>query len=164
MENCLRPGAQRLAQTKSPLRTVLIRANKRSLNLAAECLLLRCGDGTWAGSAAARVLAEMTRRPGWEVFLASLPVAGTDGTLKRRMLDPPVRGRVAAKTGYIAQASCLSGYVLDGRGRPAIAFSILTRPKPGKAWLAKQLQDTVCLELVRWLDESAVAAVSTGPR
>jgi len=110
-----------------------------SFNLPAGALVVRDGSGLSARNRVwpavmTRVLAEMTRRPGWEVFLASLPVAGIDGTLKRRMLDPPVRGRVAAKTGYIAQASCLSGYVLDGRGRPAIAFSILTRPKPGKAW------------------------------
>ena len=198
LDACRRPGAQLLSRTTAPLTTVLARANKRSLNLAAECVLLRSGDGTWAGSAAAmekvliesfglspgavivrdgsglsaknrvspaamtRVLSEMVRRPDSAVLLASLPIAGTDGTLQRRMAQPPVRGRVAAKTGYIAGASCLSGYALDTRGRPAIAFSILTRPKPGKAWQAKRLQDAICLELVRWVDENAVAEISTG--
>ena len=40
-------GSRQIAQTTTPLATVLARANKRSLNLAAECLFLRAGDGTW---------------------------------------------------------------------------------------------------------------------
>ena len=43
-------GAVELCRTRTPLATVLERANKRSLNMAAECLLLRAGDGTWDGS------------------------------------------------------------------------------------------------------------------
>ncbi len=44
-------GAKVLAVTKTPLAKVLERANKHSLNMVAECLLLRAGDGTWTGSA-----------------------------------------------------------------------------------------------------------------
>lgn len=53
--------ARRIAQTTTPLAVVLARSNKRSLNLAAECLFLRAGDGTWTGSAAlmARTLQEV---------------------------------------------------------------------------------------------------------
>ena len=43
--------AQVLCQTATPLATVLKRANKRSLNMVAECVFLRTGDGTWPGSA-----------------------------------------------------------------------------------------------------------------
>ena len=39
-----------VAQTRTPLADVIARANKRSLNMAAEGLLLCAGDGTWAGS------------------------------------------------------------------------------------------------------------------
>lgn len=42
-----------VARTEEPLAEVLRRANKRSLNMAAECVFLRAGDGTWAGSAKA---------------------------------------------------------------------------------------------------------------
>ncbi len=38
---------KKLAVIESPLADALNRANKRSLNLAAECLLLRTGGGTW---------------------------------------------------------------------------------------------------------------------
>ena len=39
-----------LCDTRTGIFDVIRRANKRSLNLAAECLLLRAGDGTWPGS------------------------------------------------------------------------------------------------------------------
>ena len=41
---------------KTPLAVAMKRANKRSLNMAAECLLLRAGDGSWPGSA--RIMAD----------------------------------------------------------------------------------------------------------
>jgi D-alanyl-D-alanine carboxypeptidase/D-alanyl-D-alanine-endopeptidase (penicillin-binding protein 4) len=43
-------NAKLLTKSESLLCDVVKRANKRSLNLAAECMLLRAGDGTWAGS------------------------------------------------------------------------------------------------------------------
>ena len=56
-------------------------------------------------------------------FLASLPIAGEDGTLRHRLLD--ARGRVRAKTGSINSARGLAGYVLDLDDRPAYAFAVL---------------------------------------
>jgi D-alanyl-D-alanine carboxypeptidase/D-alanyl-D-alanine-endopeptidase (penicillin-binding protein 4) len=44
-------------------------------------------------------------------LVASLPIAGVDGTLKDRMRSGPARGRVRAKTGTTFGASALSGYV-----------------------------------------------------
>ncbi|MET0608966.1 MAG: D-alanyl-D-alanine carboxypeptidase/D-alanyl-D-alanine-endopeptidase [Gaiellaceae bacterium] len=43
-------------------------------------------------------------------FVASLAIAGVDGTLKDRMQAGPARGRVRAKTGTLDTASALSGY------------------------------------------------------
>jgi len=40
-----------VAKTRTPLAEALKRANKRSLNMAAEAVFLRAGDGTWTGSA-----------------------------------------------------------------------------------------------------------------
>jgi D-alanyl-D-alanine carboxypeptidase/D-alanyl-D-alanine-endopeptidase (penicillin-binding protein 4) len=42
-----------ICRTRAPLAAVLRRTNKTSLNMAAECVFLRAGDGTWAGSARA---------------------------------------------------------------------------------------------------------------
>ena len=45
-------SADLLCTTTTPLSVAMRRANKRSLNMAAECIFLRAGDGTWKGSAA----------------------------------------------------------------------------------------------------------------
>ena len=50
-------AATELCTTATPLATAFARANKRSLNMAAECIMLRAGDGTWPGSAAAMTAA-----------------------------------------------------------------------------------------------------------
>lgn len=84
------------------------------------------------------------------LFLDSLAVAGERGTLDDRMKDAPVRGRVRAKTGFIAGTSALSGVAetLDGR---RFAFSILVNyPDFGglnpSVW--KPMQDALCRRLV----------------
>jgi len=43
-------GAPLVAQTRRPLRAAIWRMGKDSLNMAAECVLRRAGDGTWEGS------------------------------------------------------------------------------------------------------------------
>lgn len=69
-------------------------------------------------------------------FRASLPVAGTSGTLRHRLTRAPARGRVAAKTGTTALASTLSGYI-GGR----YAFAVLQNGPPLSSWWARQAQD-----------------------
>jgi len=86
------------------------------------------GSGLAAGNrvsarALAGVLALMARRDDAEIFRASLAVGGESGTLKKRMRETPLKGNVAAKTGYINGVRALSGYLLAGKRR--IAFSML---------------------------------------
>jgi serine-type D-Ala-D-Ala carboxypeptidase/endopeptidase (penicillin-binding protein 4) len=59
-----------------------------------------------------------------EPWIATMPVAGQDGTLLRRLRGTPSEGRVFAKTGSIAYVRALSGYAraLDDTW---IQFSIL---------------------------------------
>ncbi len=51
----------------------------------------------------------------------SLPISGTDGTLKQRLTNIP--GKVLAKTGTLPQTSSLSGVVFTNSGR-TLSFSI----------------------------------------
>jgi D-alanyl-D-alanine carboxypeptidase/D-alanyl-D-alanine-endopeptidase (penicillin-binding protein 4) len=59
-----------------------------------------------------------------ENFIASLPVAGVDGTLRRRFWGTPAAGNVRAKTGTLRWAHALSGYVTSAAGE-RLAFSIM---------------------------------------
>jgi serine-type D-Ala-D-Ala carboxypeptidase/endopeptidase (penicillin-binding protein 4) len=69
-------------------------------------------------------------------FIASLPVAGINGTLAKRMRMPPARGNVQAKTGTTSLASALSGYV-----RHRYAFSVLQNGSPVSTLWARRAQD-----------------------
>lgn len=55
-------------------------------------------------------------------FLISLPIAGVDGTLKKRMKGTPAEGMVRAKTGYLTGIVALSGYAgrKDGTAIPFV--------------------------------------------
>lgn len=57
-------------------------------------------------------------------LLASFPLSGADGTLKRRTKNTIGERKFKAKTGFINNASALSGYVLSKDGAP-FAFSLL---------------------------------------
>ena len=69
-------------------------------------------------------------------LLSALPVAGVNGTLQHRLLKPPARGRVLAKTGTTDTASSLSGYV-SGR----YAFAVVQNGHPLSYWWARRAQD-----------------------
>jgi D-alanyl-D-alanine carboxypeptidase/D-alanyl-D-alanine-endopeptidase (penicillin-binding protein 4) len=69
-------------------------------------------------------------------LLASLPVAGINGTLSDRMRRPPARGNVQAKTGTTSLASALSGYV-----KRRYVFSVLQNGSPVSSFWARKAQD-----------------------
>ena len=57
-------------------------------------------------------------------FIASLPIAGRDGTLANRMKGTAAEDNAHAKTGAFSNARGLAGYVRTAEGEP-IVFSIL---------------------------------------
>jgi PBP4 family serine-type D-alanyl-D-alanine carboxypeptidase len=58
------------------------------------------------------------------IFYNSLPLAGVDGTLSRRMITYPAACNLHAKTGNLKGVSCLSGYVLTRDGE-MLVFSMM---------------------------------------
>lgn len=71
------------------------------------------------------ILEQMYRDPRHrERFMATLPIAGVDGTLERRMRGTKAQGNLRAKTGSIANARTLAGYVRTAGG-DTLAFAIL---------------------------------------
>jgi len=61
-------------------------------------------------------------------FIQSLPRPG-EGTLERRFRNNRPKNELRGKSGYIRNVRCLSGYVIDEKGR-AVAFSILANDVP----------------------------------
>jgi len=70
--------------------------------------------------ATARLLEFMQTHPQFTVFRESLPVAGFDGTLERRMKGTPAAGNVRAKTGSLTYVNALSGYLTTKGGQVLI--------------------------------------------
>jgi D-alanyl-D-alanine carboxypeptidase/D-alanyl-D-alanine-endopeptidase (penicillin-binding protein 4) len=74
--------------------------------------------------ATTRLLAFMARHSEADAFLASLPIAGVDGSLHRRMKGTAAENNVRAKTGGLRWAASLSGYATLGSGE-RVAFSFM---------------------------------------
>jgi D-alanyl-D-alanine carboxypeptidase/D-alanyl-D-alanine-endopeptidase (penicillin-binding protein 4) len=85
-------------------------------------------------------------------FLASLAVGGADGTLAHRMAGSASERYVRAKTGTLANVSCLSGIVGAPGSKPLI-FSILINDVPSPM-AARTAQDRITATLVAFLDAS----------
>ncbi len=77
-------------------------------------------------------------------FMISLPVAGVDGTLRKRFKKTAVQGRVMAKTGYLRNVRALSGFIYTMRG-DVLVFSILSN---GLGPIARTFQQELLTELV----------------
>jgi D-alanyl-D-alanine carboxypeptidase/D-alanyl-D-alanine-endopeptidase (penicillin-binding protein 4) len=72
----------------------------------------------------------------------TLPVAGQDGTLKKRMVKSVANGRVRAKTGTVTGVTTLAGYCTSSNGH-ILTFSIMNQ---GVLKIAegRNFQDQVC--------------------
>jgi D-alanyl-D-alanine carboxypeptidase/D-alanyl-D-alanine-endopeptidase (penicillin-binding protein 4) len=88
------------------------------------------------------VLRHMAAGPKGRLFIDSLPVAGVDGTLKRRMTSGPAQGRVSAKTGTLFKVCALSGYARTAAGEP-LAFSLLMNHYAGTEAEVRAIQDRI---------------------
>ena len=79
-------------------------------------------------------------------FMASLPAAGIDGTMKRR---PVPVGSAHLKTGYLKPVRSLAGFVTDKHGRRHILVLMVNAANPAAA---KALGDDITARIAA-LDE-----------
>lgn len=94
----------------------------------------------------ARMLDAAFQAPAMPEFLASLPLAGLDGTMRRRLNNHSVAGRAHVKTGLLADARNIAGYVLAASGRRYLVVSLVNHPNAPRAMEA---QDA----LLQWVYE-----------
>ncbi|MFH1998323.1 MAG: D-alanyl-D-alanine carboxypeptidase/D-alanyl-D-alanine-endopeptidase [Planctomycetota bacterium] len=94
-----------------------------------------------------RLLTAFYRSSLRDPFLRSLPIAGVDGSLEKRMASEPYASRIRGKTGWIREVSALSGYGQSLSGE-VFAFSILFNEYKGSNSTMKSIQDSICKALV----------------
>jgi D-alanyl-D-alanine carboxypeptidase/D-alanyl-D-alanine-endopeptidase (penicillin-binding protein 4) len=101
-----------------------------ALGLASDGYLARDGSGLSrydyvSAASLTRLLAALHAHPTHAApFRATLPVAGTSGTLANRMKGTPAEGRAFAKTGSLSNVRTLAGYVTTAAGE-TLAFAML---------------------------------------
>jgi len=80
-------------------------------------------------------------------FIASLPLAAVDGTMKKRLIGDPVAGQAHVKTGLLSDVRAMAGYVLDRKGRRKVVVMVMNHPNAPDAEAATDA-------LLRWAYEA----------
>jgi D-alanyl-D-alanine carboxypeptidase/D-alanyl-D-alanine-endopeptidase (penicillin-binding protein 4) len=80
-------------------------------------------------------------------FISALPIAGIDGTLKRRMKN--IAWKVRAKTGTMQGVVSLAGYAMSADKEP-LAFVIMINGRNGSVWQYRELEDRIMQYLTHY--------------
>jgi serine-type D-Ala-D-Ala carboxypeptidase/endopeptidase (penicillin-binding protein 4) len=83
-------------------------------------------------------------------FVSSLPVVATDGTMRKRMRGERIAGNAHIKTGLLADARTIAGYVLDRSGKRHAVVMFINHPAAPHADAAHEA-------LLNWVYEGATA-------
>jgi len=75
-----------------------------------------------------RLLLTAYQSPYQAELLASLPLAGVDGTVRRRFVGTPLAGRLRLKTGTLNGVKTIAGYVLSRSGRMFVVVALQNQP------------------------------------
>jgi D-alanyl-D-alanine carboxypeptidase/D-alanyl-D-alanine-endopeptidase (penicillin-binding protein 4) len=127
-------GAQRPARAEDA--EAALRAWLAQKGLAMPELVVENGAGLSrseriGADSLARLLAAAWASPVMPEFIASLPLVGIDGTMRRRLNGNGVAGNAHVKTGHLDGVRALAGYVLDRRGRRAVVVFLANHPNAG---------------------------------
>jgi D-alanyl-D-alanine carboxypeptidase/D-alanyl-D-alanine-endopeptidase (penicillin-binding protein 4) len=93
-----------------------------------------------------KVLDAMRRSPNFRVYYDAMPIAGADGTIRTRMRGTPAEGNVHAKTGTLAMARSLSGYVTTA-DQHLLIFSFLSNNWTVPVRSVERVQDVIAARL-----------------
>ncbi|MCL2523203.1 MAG: D-alanyl-D-alanine carboxypeptidase/D-alanyl-D-alanine-endopeptidase [Betaproteobacteria bacterium] len=76
-----------------------------------------------------RLLLDAWRHPLMPEFIASLPLTGIDGTMKKRLHASAAVGRAHIKTGSLDGVKTAAGYALDSTGRVVAVTMLINDPR-----------------------------------
>ena len=93
----------------------------------------------------AQLLVTAYQRPVMPVLMASLPILGLDGTLKKRLSEPVSQGMAYLKTGSLEGVSSIAGYVQDAQGKRYVLVMMVNHPH---AAVARTVQDGLIKGLI----------------
>ncbi len=98
-------------------------------------------------------LTAMTKEPEFDVYLKSIPVPGSRGTIEHKFFftgGVVLRERIHMKSGSMNGIRCYSGYILpsgDGDMSRTIAFSVMTNNVTVSSWAASPLVDAIIMAI-----------------
>ena len=76
-----------------------------------------------------KLLLDAWKNPVMPEFIASLPIVGIDGTMKKRLSGSDATGRAHIKTGTLDGVKTGAGYALDAQGRRYAVTFLINHPK-----------------------------------
>ena len=95
----------------------------------------------------ARILQAAWMSPTMPEFIASLPLAGVDGTMRKRAESLSVKSFAHIKTGSLTEVAGIAGYVTTRSGKRMIVVCIVNHSEAGKL---KEAMDN----LLQWVHEN----------
>lgn len=93
-----------------------------------------------------RMLVSAFQSPAMPEFIASLPLVGYDGTMRRRLTNHTVAGKAHVKTGYLNEVRAVAGYVLAASGKRYVVVCMINHPNAAHG---NEAQDA----LLQWVYE-----------
>ncbi len=110
----------------------------KTTGLDSSTLVLQNGSGLareekLSAAALAAVLQRAWQQPTMPEFVASLPVAGVDGTMAKRFDGSPLKGRAHIKTGSLDDVASIAGYVTARSGKRLAVVAMINHPKANEA-------------------------------
>lgn len=119
--------------------------------ITASHLVMENGSGlSRAERISARELATLLqaawRSPYAAEYIASLPLAAMDGTMRKRLHRTAVAGQAHIKTGTLNNVRAIAGFSRDSNGNTWAVVAILNHPQP---WGASAVLDQVLVDLYR---------------
>ena len=119
--------------------------------ITAPHLVMENGSGlSRAERVSAREMAQMLqaawKSPYAAEFISSMPIAGKDGTMRKRLKTTAMNGQAHIKTGTLNTVRAISGFSRDINGNTWAVVAILNDSRP---WGASAILDQVLLDLYR---------------
>jgi D-alanyl-D-alanine carboxypeptidase/D-alanyl-D-alanine-endopeptidase (penicillin-binding protein 4) len=109
----------------------------------------------------ARLLQVAWRGPHAPDLLMSLPVAGTDGTMRNRLKQGPATGWARLKTGTLRNAVALAGYVRDTEGHWWVMAAMVNHDEASRK--GRPVLDALAEEVARHGARLGPRPASVGP-